>query len=87
MLSRFHAEADDSFLAERLGGFQPVQALDQHETRAIRTHQDWCLLADFEHAGSDFVHALSHKRGPTFDGHEISATGKVSRFIMIDLKR
>jgi hypothetical protein len=45
MLALFHAEADDGFLAKRLGGFQPVSALDQHETRAVRTHQDWCLLA------------------------------------------
>jgi hypothetical protein len=30
-----------------------VKALNQHETRAIRTHQDWCLLADVEHAGGD----------------------------------
>ena len=69
MFARFHAEADDGFLAERLGGFQPVQALNQHETRAIRTDQDWCLLADVEHAGSDFVHALLDERGPTFDRH------------------
>jgi len=37
VLARFYAEADDGFLAERLGDFQPVQALNQHETRAIRT--------------------------------------------------
>jgi hypothetical protein len=53
VLARFHAEADDGFLAKRLGGFQPVQALDQHETRDVRSHQDWCLLADVEHAGGD----------------------------------
>jgi hypothetical protein len=69
MLARFDAEADDGFLAERLGGFQPVQALDQHEPRAVRTHKDWCLLADVEHAGGDFVHALLHERGPAFDRH------------------
>ena len=40
VLARFCAEADDGFLAERLDGFQPVQALNQHETRAIRTDQD-----------------------------------------------
>ena len=34
----FYAEADDGFLAERLGGFQPVQAVDQYETRTVRTH-------------------------------------------------
>jgi hypothetical protein len=55
VLARFRGEADDGFLAERLGGFQPVYALDQHETRAVRTHQDGCLLADLEHAGGDFV--------------------------------
>jgi hypothetical protein len=37
VLARFYAEADDGFLAERVGDFQPVQALNQHETRAIRT--------------------------------------------------
>jgi hypothetical protein len=36
VFARFHAKADDGCLAERLGGFQPVQALNQHETRAIR---------------------------------------------------
>ena len=64
MLARFYAEADDGFLAERLDGFQPVQALNQHETRAIRTDQDWCLLADVEHAGSDFVRALFGRARP-----------------------
>jgi hypothetical protein len=34
------------------------------KTGAIRTHQDWCLLA---HAGSNFVHALLHERGAAFD--------------------
>jgi hypothetical protein len=42
-------------------------ALDQHETPAVPTHQDWCLLADVKHAGGDFVHALLHERGAAFD--------------------
>ena len=46
-----------------------MQALDQHETRAVRTHQDWRLLADVEHTGGDFVHPLLHERGPAFDRH------------------
>ena len=29
------SETDDGRLAQRLGGFQPVQALDQHEARAV----------------------------------------------------
>ena len=69
MLALFHAEADYGFLAKRLGGFQPVYALDQHETRAVRTHQDRCLLTDVEHACGDFVNALLHERGPAFDRH------------------
>ena len=45
MLPCVDAEADNGLLAQRLGGFQPVQALDQDEARAIGTHQDGRLLA------------------------------------------
>src|SRR6185437_4321421 len=57
VLARADAIADDRALAERLGRFQPMQALNQHKAHAIRSHKDR-LLADFEHAGGDFVNAL-----------------------------
>ena len=38
-------EADDSFFAECLGGLQTMQTLNQHKARAVRPHQDRCLLA------------------------------------------
>jgi ADP-ribose pyrophosphatase YjhB (NUDIX family) len=69
MLPRGHAEADDGFLAERLGCFKSVQALDQHKARAVRPHQDRRLLAVIEHAGRDLVHALLFERGASFDRH------------------
>jgi hypothetical protein len=37
VLPRINKEADDSFFAERLGGLQPMQALNEHETPAIRS--------------------------------------------------
>jgi len=40
VLARVDTKADDGFLAERLGGLQPVQPLDQHEARAVRPYQD-----------------------------------------------
>lgn len=50
MFTRVHAEADDGLFAQCLGSLQAVQALDQHEARAVRAHQNWCLLAIGEHA-------------------------------------
>jgi hypothetical protein len=69
VLARVDAEADDCFLAERLGGLQPVQAGDQDKARAVRPYQDRRLLTVIEHAGSDFVDALLLKRGAPFDRH------------------
>ena len=59
-------EADDSFFAECLGGLQTMQTLNQHKARALRPHQDRCLLAVVQHIGGDFVHALLFERGAPF---------------------
>src|SRR5215831_18091732 len=50
MLPGFDTVTNDGGLAQRLGGFKPVQALDQYEARAVRAHQDRRLLALREHA-------------------------------------
>ena len=86
VLPRGHEEADDGFLAERLGCFKSVQALDQHKARAVRPHQDRRLLAAIEHAGRDLVHALLFERGASFDRHVDVGIAKVSRFIIADGK-
>ena len=67
MLARVDAVADDRSLAERLGRFQPVETLDQHEACAIRPHQDWHLLPVFEHAGGDFIDAPLLQRRASLD--------------------
>jgi hypothetical protein len=69
MLPRVDAEADDGLLAQRLGGFQPVQSFDQNKARAIGTHKDGRLLAIREHALRDFLYAFWIKGGPPFGGH------------------
>jgi len=56
------AVADDGGLAQRLGGLKPVQALDQHEARAVRAHQDRRLLALREHTVRDRIDALQVER-------------------------
>jgi len=38
MLPGVDAITDDAGLAQRLGGLKPVQALDQHEARAVHAH-------------------------------------------------
>src|SRR5579862_492744 len=67
VLARINEEADDGFLAKRLGGLQPMEAFDEDETCAVRPHQDWRLLAFLEHAQCDFVHALLFEGGAPFD--------------------
>jgi hypothetical protein len=47
-------ESDDGFFAERLGGLQTMQTLNQDKARAVRSHQDRRLLAVVEHTGCDF---------------------------------
>src|ERR1035437_6797034 len=69
MLPGIHPVADDGGLAQRLGGFQPVQALDQHETLAVGAHLDRHLLAVLEHAGGDLVDARLHQRFAPLDRH------------------
>jgi hypothetical protein len=67
-------KAHDSFFAERLGGLQPVQTLNQHKARAVRPHQDRRPLAIVEHAGRDFVHALLFEGGAPFYRHVFIGT-------------
>ena len=62
MLPGVDAVADDGGLAQRLGGLKPVQALDQHEARSVRAHQDRRLLALREHAVRDRIDALQVER-------------------------
>jgi len=62
MLPGVDAVADDGGLAQRLGGLKPVQALDQHEARSVRAHQDRRLLALLEHAVRDRIDALQVER-------------------------
>ena len=62
MLPGVDAVADDGGLAQRLGGLKPVQALDQHEARSVRAHQDRRLLALLEHAVCDRIDALQVER-------------------------
>ena len=62
MLPGLDAIADDGGLAQRLGGFKPVQTLDQDEARAILAHQDRRLLALREHAVRDRIDALRVER-------------------------
>src|ERR1035437_4510212 len=69
MLPGIHPVADDGGFAQRLGGFQPVQALDQHETLAVGAHLDRHLLAVLEHAGGDLVDARLHQRFAPLDRH------------------
>src|SRR5208282_835551 len=76
VLARVDAEADDGFLAERLGGFQPVQTLDQYKARAVLPYQDRRLLPVIEHAGGDFVDAFLLERGAAFDRHVNVGDGK-----------
>jgi hypothetical protein len=62
MLPGFDSVTDDGGLAQRLGGLKPVQALDQHEARAVRAHQDRRLLALREHAVRDRIDTFQVER-------------------------
>jgi hypothetical protein len=52
---RVNKETENSFFTERFGGFQPMQAFNEHEPSAVRPYQDRRLLALVEHARGDFV--------------------------------
>jgi hypothetical protein len=58
VLVRIRTKPTMVFSPNALAASRAMWALDQHETHAVRTHHDWCLLGDVEHAGGDFVHAL-----------------------------
>jgi membrane-bound metal-dependent hydrolase YbcI (DUF457 family) len=66
---RVDKETVNSFFTERFGGFQPMQAFNEHEPSAVRPHQDRRLLALVEHARGDFVYALLIKGGTPLDWH------------------
>jgi hypothetical protein len=53
----------------RFGGFQPMQAFNEHEPSAVRPYQDRRLLALVEHARGDFAYALLIKCGTPLDWH------------------
>ena len=40
VLPRIDKEADDGLFAERLGGFEAMQTLNEYEARAVRPYQD-----------------------------------------------
>jgi hypothetical protein len=78
VLPRLDEETENSFFTERFGGFQTMQAFNEHEPSAVHPYQDRCLLALVEHARGDFVHALARRLTGTW----MSAIATVSRFIM-----
>src|SRR5579863_9492077 len=69
MLARVDTVPDDRRLAERLGRFQPMQTLDQHEARTVGPHKDWHMLPFFEHADGDFFDAPLLQRRAALDWH------------------
>jgi hypothetical protein len=69
VLPRLDEETENSFFTERFGGFQTMQAFNEHEPSAVHPYQDRCLLALVEHARGDFVHALFFKGGTPLDWH------------------
>ena len=85
MFPRGDQKADDAFFAERLGGLQTMQTLNQDKARAVRSHQDRRLLAVVEHTGGDFVDALLFETGArSFYRNVDFGDASVSRFIMIE---
>ena len=66
---RVDKETENSVFTERFGGFQPMQAFNEHEPSAVRPYQNRRLLALVEHARGDFVYALLIKGGTPLDWH------------------
>ena len=56
MPPRIDKETENSLFTERFGGFQSMQAFNEHESSAVRPYQDRRLLALVEHARGDFVY-------------------------------
>jgi hypothetical protein len=69
VLPRVDKETENSSFTERFGGFQPMQAFNEHEPSTVRPYQDRRLLALLEHARGDFIYALLIKGGTPFDRH------------------
>src|SRR3981189_1793012 len=62
MFCRLHQISDDRLLAQRLAGFQTVQALHQHETVAVAPHQDRTLLPGLQDALGKLLHGRGLER-------------------------
>ncbi len=62
MFGGLHQISEDRRLAERLGGFEPVQPFDQDIACAVQSDQDRRLLAFVEHALGNFQHVLRLER-------------------------
>src|SRR5215472_6023289 len=69
VLPRADKKTENSFFTECFGGFQPMQAFNEHKPSAVRPYQDRRLLALVEHARGDFVYALLIKGGTPLDWH------------------
>ena len=69
MPRRVDKETENSFFIERLGGFQPMQAFNEHEPSAVCPYQDRRLLALVEDARGDFLYALLIKGATPLDWH------------------
>lgn len=69
VLARVNAVANDRRLAKRLGRFQSMQTLDQHEARTVGPHKDWHMLPFFKHADDDFFDAPLLQRRAALDWH------------------
>jgi hypothetical protein len=69
VLRRVDKKTENGFFTERFGGFQPMQAFNEHEPSAVSPYQDRHLLALVEHAGRYFVYSLLIKGGTPLDWH------------------
>ena len=67
VLRRINKEADDGLFAERLGGLQPVQTLNEYEARAVRPYQNWRLQALVENTRRDLFYSFLFEGGTPLD--------------------
>jgi hypothetical protein len=83
MLRRVDKKAENSFITERFGGFQPMQAFNEYEPSAVCPYQDRRLLTLVKHAHRDFVYALLIEGGSPLDLHvDVCDREGLARFIM-----
>ena len=69
MLARLHDVALAGILPESLKGLEAVETLDEHETVAIRSKEDWGILALFQNA------SVSCPRGSVTVSVDLSLNG------------